>query len=278
MLPGMGDDARYLNFGAGTPAPGWMNLDSSPWFALPRGLHRVLAAGGNARPRAFCDAPYAYFRYWPGRRLPFDDAALEAIYCSHVLEHLPTGHVQPLLDEFKRVLAPGGRLRLIVPDLEANLRDLLASDAPFASLDAHLGTLPEVLTGSGFPHAEGEHGRASVPASRGHAHPPPHPNPLPEGEGAPGRASVPASRGHAYAPLPPGLRTRIRAAMEGFFGFPSCHRTAYFRGPFSAHLEPDWEVETGLTFRESAIDPARIEAVEQASRCEHALVWELTRR
>lgn len=237
MLRAMGDDARHLNFGAGTPAPGWWNLDSSPWFRLPRGVHRLLAAGGNARAQAFCDAPYAFFRYWPGTPLPFDGAVLEAIYCSHVLEHLPTAHVQPLLDEFRRVLAPGGRLRILVPDLESSLRDLIAGDAPFASLDAALGTLPEVLTGAGAG--------ADTPV-----------RPCPR----------------------PDLRTRVRAAMEGFFGFPSCHRTAYFRATLREHLEKDWQVETGLAFRESGIDADRLAAVEQASRCENALVWELTKR
>ena len=255
MLGRMGDDTRYLNFGAGTPAPGWLNLDSSPWFVLPRGAHRMLAAAGNARSQFFCEAPYAYFRHAPPKPLPFEDASMEAIYCSHVLEHLPAGAVQSLLDEFKRVLKPGGRLRLIVPDLEANLRDLLASDAPFASLDAALGTLPEVLTGPPSPPLKGDTG-----GCEGNTGAPPHPNPLPGGEG-----EVP-------------VRTRIRAALEGFFGFPSCHRTAYFRAPLRAHLERDWEVETGCGYLESGIDATRIASVEQTSRCENALVWELTRR
>jgi predicted SAM-dependent methyltransferase len=50
-------------------------------------------------------------------RLPFADKSLMGIYSEHCLEHLPfdlvTGHV---LREFLRVLQPGKRLRIIVPD------------------------------------------------------------------------------------------------------------------------------------------------------------------
>ncbi len=50
----------------------------------------------------------------------FDDDSILEIYASHVLEHL--GYVKELplaLREFHRVLAPGGTLRISVPDLAA---------------------------------------------------------------------------------------------------------------------------------------------------------------
>lgn len=44
---------------------------------------------------------------------PFD-----AIYCSHALEHLYPHDVATALGEFRRVLRPGGKVMVIVPDLE----------------------------------------------------------------------------------------------------------------------------------------------------------------
>lgn len=226
MLAPMTADAHYLNFGAGTPAPGWLNFDASPLFALPRVFHRALALTGAApRAAAFCAHHYRYFRLMPGRPLPIGTQTLAAIYCSHVLEHLPAAAVPGLLDEFHRVLRPGGHLRILVPDLEASMQTLLAQEAPLAAIDTALGTLPTALGGGGTQM----------------------------------------------------LRTRIRAALEGFHGFPSCHRTAYLKEPFRAHLATRWGEPRVCGYGDSAMDPARLAAVEQASRCEGALVWELTR-
>jgi predicted SAM-dependent methyltransferase len=47
------------------------------------------------------------------------DNSCAEIYASHVLEHLGyNGELQQTLSEFHRVLKPGGRLRVSVPDLE----------------------------------------------------------------------------------------------------------------------------------------------------------------
>jgi predicted SAM-dependent methyltransferase len=47
------------------------------------------------------------------------DASCVEIYASHVLEHLGyNGDVQTCLKGFYRILAPGGRVRVSVPDLE----------------------------------------------------------------------------------------------------------------------------------------------------------------
>ena len=50
--------------------------------------------------------------------LPFADNSLHAVYHSHVLEHLRPGDGERLMAECFRVLAPGGVLRVVVPDLE----------------------------------------------------------------------------------------------------------------------------------------------------------------
>lgn len=48
--------------------------------------------------------------------LPLDDGCADIIYASHLLEHLEQSAVQPALLEWRRVLTPGGVLRLAVPD------------------------------------------------------------------------------------------------------------------------------------------------------------------
>lgn len=86
-------NATYLNAGCGKkPRPGFVNLD----YTWQPGVDLLWDVN------------------W---RLPFADGSLKGIYTEHCLEHLPfslvTGHI---LREFRRTLASGGRLRLIVPD------------------------------------------------------------------------------------------------------------------------------------------------------------------
>lgn len=48
----------------------------------------------------------------------FEDNSAALIYASHVLEHFSRHHVSAVLAEWRRVLSPGGILRLAVPDFE----------------------------------------------------------------------------------------------------------------------------------------------------------------
>ncbi len=85
---------RRLNLGCGTKHhPAWTNVDFDP------------------------DDP-AVLRADFREALPFPEASFEVVYHSQVLEHLPRSQALPFLRECHRVLAPGGRLRVVVPDLE----------------------------------------------------------------------------------------------------------------------------------------------------------------
>jgi len=59
--------------------------------------------------------------------LPWEEATFEAVYCSHVLEHLPRGKVPSVLKEIRRILHRKGIFRLVVPDLAGIARAYLES-------------------------------------------------------------------------------------------------------------------------------------------------------
>ena len=92
------------NIGCGPrPAPGWENLD--------------VRAGSDV----IC---------WDCRRgLPFDDASVAVIFSEHVFEHLDRPRsTRAFLSECLRCLAPGGVLRLVVPDAGMYLDAYAARD------------------------------------------------------------------------------------------------------------------------------------------------------
>jgi SAM-dependent methyltransferase len=64
--------------------------------------------------------------------IPYADESVDAVYHSHLFEHLDREAVPGFLAEIRRVLRPGGSLRIVVPDLEVDAR------AYIASLDASL--------------------------------------------------------------------------------------------------------------------------------------------
>jgi len=98
-----GGAMRLLNFGCGrTYHRDWTNLDTLP--VSPEVIAHDLR-------RAF----------------PFDDAAFDAVYGSHVLEHLEPAAARRLLQECFRILRPGGIIRIVVPDLESIARLYVSS-------------------------------------------------------------------------------------------------------------------------------------------------------
>lgn len=48
----------------------------------------------------------------------FEDNSVDEIYCSHALEHLGHWESRDMIREWHRVLKPGGRLRVAVPDMQ----------------------------------------------------------------------------------------------------------------------------------------------------------------
>ncbi len=92
--------AKKLNLGSGPDIrPGYDNIDL--YFEDPRVIKMDI------------------------RNLRYADNTVDEVLCSHVLEHLSFNDVPPTLKEIHRVLRPGGRVIIDVPDLEAVLRHWL---------------------------------------------------------------------------------------------------------------------------------------------------------
>lgn len=51
--------------------------------------------------------------------IPFEDNSVDAVYHSHLFEHLDRDVADVFLREVRRVLKPGGIHRIVIPDLEA---------------------------------------------------------------------------------------------------------------------------------------------------------------
>jgi predicted SAM-dependent methyltransferase len=60
-------------------------------------------------------------------RIPYADGAVDAIYSSHMIEHLDRQEARAFLAEARRVLRPGGTLRLAAPDLALLVKGYLAT-------------------------------------------------------------------------------------------------------------------------------------------------------
>jgi SAM-dependent methyltransferase len=108
------DGGLYVQYGCGASAPdGWTNFDASPRLRLERlpMLGTLLcAAAGRVFPSNVAIGDIV-------RGLPIPDGTARGVYCSHVLEHLARDDVPTALRNTFKMLAPGGRFRLIVPDL-----------------------------------------------------------------------------------------------------------------------------------------------------------------
>lgn len=59
------------------------------------------------------------------KKLPYFNAEFDACYSSHLVEHLKKEEANQLLAESWRILKPKGVIRIVVPDLEAIVREYL---------------------------------------------------------------------------------------------------------------------------------------------------------
>lgn len=92
--PVQASSLRCVNIACGTSyLPDWINLDYSP--VAPEVIRADLTG-----------------------RLPLADSSVDVVYSSHFFEHIPVSLTAGFLQECRRILKPGGSLRLVVPDFE----------------------------------------------------------------------------------------------------------------------------------------------------------------
>jgi predicted SAM-dependent methyltransferase len=122
---------QRVNVGCGlTPTAGWINFDNSPALRLPVPLLKLMTVAGLASQESlkFSEAaPRLGIRRAVAWRLPLRNGSVGVVYSSHMLEHLEPVEARLFLREVRRVLNPGGVLRLAVPDLLKLVQDYLAS-------------------------------------------------------------------------------------------------------------------------------------------------------
>jgi predicted SAM-dependent methyltransferase len=143
-------DHRYLHYGCGWCAPdGWLNFDASPTLRIERLPIIGKLCQRNAR-RFPANVRYGNIV----RGLPVATASCEAIYCSHVLEHLALEEFEKAVENTFVYLRPGGTFRLVVPDLEQLARNYLSNSETLAAArfmeHAHLGARRRARGLSGF--------------------------------------------------------------------------------------------------------------------------------
>jgi SAM-dependent methyltransferase len=119
------DDKAMLNLGCGTTMHmDWTNLDFSAyaWLARHPGVAALMKIVGilSAERAERLRSVDPSIIHWDLRKgLPFDDCTFDVVYLSHVLEHFPRESALPLMCECRRVIRPGGIVRVVVPDLAA---------------------------------------------------------------------------------------------------------------------------------------------------------------
>jgi SAM-dependent methyltransferase len=123
-----------INIGCGRcPTEGWLNMDNSfslklaawPWltglankFGLLKPAQVANLAYNREHSIIFCDAR---------KLIPVKDRSADVVYSSHMVEHLDREEANGFLREARRVLCPGGTIRLALPNLRWHIDNYLKS-------------------------------------------------------------------------------------------------------------------------------------------------------
>ena len=70
--------------------------------------------------------------------MPIKDATVDALYCSHVIEHLFDWYISFVLSDFHRVLKPGQPIRIVVPDMDLAIDQYIADGRTGESLQCYM--------------------------------------------------------------------------------------------------------------------------------------------
>jgi SAM-dependent methyltransferase len=119
-----------VNVGCGaTPTEGWLNYDNS--ISVRIGATLGLSFLRFLLPKNSAEfarkAREGGVQWADSRRLPLADRSADVVYSSHMLEHMAQTDALLFLREARRVLVPGGALRIAVPDLRPKVLEYLKS-------------------------------------------------------------------------------------------------------------------------------------------------------
>jgi predicted SAM-dependent methyltransferase len=98
---------KRLNWGCGSlPQPGWINSDIRDHPDI----------------EIVCDIRDG---------LPLESDSLDYVVSMHALPEIPYPNLVPALQELRRILKPGGTLRLALPDLDRGIKAYLSGDTGY---------------------------------------------------------------------------------------------------------------------------------------------------
>lgn len=126
------DQPVKVNLGCGlTVAPGWLNIDGSinaMVACLPTVFQKIAYRLSGAR-KYYSAKDYQailtgnkFIHHNLEYGIPLADECADFVYSSHLLEHLSKESGMNLIKEIFRILKIGGRMRIVVPDLEYAVR------------------------------------------------------------------------------------------------------------------------------------------------------------
>ena len=160
-----------LNLGSGPTdvVPGWVCIDASVHLLirwLPERVLRRVLRHSDAGEHAAVALKRGTFVFWDLRYgIPFPSDTAEAVFSSHLLEHLSDDEAARLLSDISRVLIPGGILRVVVPEIQEGEHDAHEQTARFLHTHRSRWTwakLRSALERAGFDGVERtsfQHGR-----------------------------------------------------------------------------------------------------------------------
>ncbi len=120
----------YMQYGCGLNAPEtWRNFDSSPSIII----QKIPLLGKIVKKQSITFPQNIEFGDII-KGLPVKPSTCNAIYASHVLEHLSLEDFRVALKNTYSLLVPNGFFRLVVPDLEVYAKEYLASENSNASI------------------------------------------------------------------------------------------------------------------------------------------------
>lgn len=118
-------EASKLHLGCfDQPIRGWVNTDITPhiWVARVPDLAALLFRLGKITQQRFEQHKKGLFRnvsYLDVRKpFPYKHDTFDAVFSSHLLEHLYPRESEVFVEEIHRALKPGGTCRLVIPDLD----------------------------------------------------------------------------------------------------------------------------------------------------------------